>query len=132
MRRIRAIRLAVIMLAGVAVAAVVGLGFHLAKPARDHLDLATAQLHTLAFGIQAFADDTGSAPERLDELLESTVDGRGPYVRGEPLRDPWGTPVVFARQGSGGFVLTSLGADGRPGGSGPARDRTLAGEIDRR
>lgn len=43
----------------------------------------------------------------------------GPYLDKDIAADPWGTPYVYATQGNGaGFLLRSLGADGREGGEG--------------
>jgi general secretion pathway protein G len=47
----------------------------------------------------------------------------GGYIAKLP-KDPWGQPYQYLQPGtkSGDFDLFSLGADGRPGGEGPAAD----------
>lgn len=42
--------------------------------------------------------------------------------------DPWGNPFLYQSPGPGGeaFLITCLGADGRPGGTGDAADITSA------
>ncbi len=51
---------------------------------------------------------------------------KGPYLDGALPLDPWGNPYVYKPGVSGRpFVLYSLGADGKPGGSGNDQDLGL-------
>jgi general secretion pathway protein G len=63
--------------------------------------------------------DAGRYPAKLND-----VSGR--YAKESELKDLWGNPYVYATPGTQGraFDLTTLGADGKPGGEGRARDRT--------
>ena len=100
--------------------------------ARARAKTAQLQLDTLAADVEAFASDTGRYPtqqEGLQALLAepANVEGwTGPYLRDRKmLNDPWGRPVVYSIDANGhSFKLTSLGADGKPGGSGVDRDLT--------
>jgi general secretion pathway protein G len=50
---------------------------------------------------------------------------RGPYLRRDVPRDPWGTPYAYRNPGvrsDGGYDLVSFGRDGREGGSGEDAD----------
>lgn len=88
----------------------------------------TAQIQITAFiqALELYRLDVGRYPsddEGLEALLRppSGVAGwGGPYLVGSALpNDPWGNPYIFRRNGtSDEFDLYSLGADGRPGGSG--------------
>lgn len=52
---------------------------------------------------------------------------RGPYLRKQVPRDPWGNPYVYVSPGEvnpTGYDLVSLGADGKPGGEGESADIT--------
>lgn len=91
---------------------------------------ARIQLQTVSQAINFYQLDTDAWPtsaEGLTVLLEppESVDAwMGPYLRGpEQLRDPWGRPLIYrSPDGEKVFTITSLGADGREGGSGEDRD----------
>lgn len=53
---------------------------------------------------------------------------RGPYVLAPIPADPWRHPYVYRRDEDGGgegYVLSSYGADHKPGGSGDSADVTV-------
>ena len=91
---------------------------------------AQLQLDTLAADVEAFSADVQRYPtksEGLNALVQEPqgLDGwSGPYVRDlKMLNDPWGQPIAYdVDTDKRTFVLTSLGADGKPGGSGVNRD----------
>lgn len=86
---------------------------------RAKVNLAKAQVQTLAEKVGQFQQDTGALPGALDELLKSSATGwLGPYVKDGELKDPWNHPYAYAVPGDGKpFDLISLGADGQAGGS---------------
>ena len=85
---------------------------------RAKVNLAKAQVQTLAEKVQQYAQDTGGLPGSLDDLVKSSATGwLGPYAKDAELKDPWNHPYVYATPGEGKpFDLTSLGADGQAGG----------------
>ena len=91
---------------------------------------AELQLETVAASVEAFRTDVGRYPtsdEGLKALVTepSELDGwAGPYVRNaKALVDPWGHDLVYSPpQGDANFYVESLGADGKPGGTGLNRD----------
>ncbi|MDQ3494791.1 MAG: type II secretion system major pseudopilin GspG [Pseudomonadota bacterium] len=87
---------------------------------RARVNLAKAQVQTLAEKVQQFEMDTGSLPNALDELVSRPGNAGGwlgPYARPAELNDPWNTPFVYRVPGDGQpFEIVSLGADKRPGG----------------
>lgn len=100
--------------------------------ARARAKTAQLQLEMIAAGVESFESDVHRYPtaaEGLKALVSepSGADGwTGPYVRdAKVLNDPWGRPVIYAvDEASHTFRVISLGADGKPGGSGVDRDLT--------
>ena len=87
---------------------------------RAKVNLAKAQVQTLAEKVQQFEMDTGRLPGALEDLVKAPGDASnwlGPYAKDAELKDPWNHPYVYAAPGEGKpFDLASLGADGQPGG----------------
>lgn len=90
------------------------------------------QVERLATVLDLFHLDAGRYPtaeEGLPALLvrPPDLDGwAGPYIRKTAgLTDPWGKPYLYRHPGEHGeYDLYSLGADGRPGGTGQDADIT--------
>ncbi|MDW8478924.1 MAG: type II secretion system major pseudopilin GspG [Xanthomonadales bacterium] len=116
--------LAVIVLIGIVMAVVAQQVFQRVETGK--FNAAKAQLQSLSMKIEAYALDNGRPPERLEDLVRRPPQARnwnGPYARESDLRDPWGNEFVYRVPGERGpFDLSSLGADGRAGGEGHARD----------
>ncbi|MGO1069420.1 type II secretion system protein GspG [Lysobacter sp. CA199] len=86
----------------------------------DHMRV-RAQIATLGGKAEAFRKDVGRFPRSLNELTISR--GLGPYARTPELIDPWQRPLYYRIEAAGeGFVLFSLGHDGRIGGEDESRD----------
>ena len=95
---------------------------------------ARAQIEMLGAALDAFRLDTGRYPtteQGLAALWEPPavdprpVNWRGPYLRKPVPSDPWGTAYVYRAPGTEsrtGYDLMSLGADGKPGGTGEDAD----------
>lgn len=100
---------------------------------RAKSDVARIQIESFATALDLYQLDVGRYPtsqEGLDALVaapSSSTSWRGPYLSGDavPL-DPWSRPYRYAAPGPGGkpYGLTSLGADGQPGGEGEDADVT--------
>jgi general secretion pathway protein G len=88
---------------------------------RAKVNLAKAQVQTIAEKIQQFDMDTGSLPGSLDDLVTAPGNATGwlgPYAKASELKDPWNHPFMYAVPGDGQpFDLVSLGKDGKPGGT---------------
>ncbi len=97
---------------------------------RARAKAAQLQLDTLTADIEAYASDVGHYPTQQEGLAAlatepTSVQGwSGPYVRDKRmLNDPWGRALVYSNDpDKRTFVVKSLGADGKPGGSGIDRD----------
>lgn len=95
---------------------------------------ARSQVEMLGAALDAYRLHVGRYPtteEGLGALWERPVDAsaawRGPYLRRAVPVDPWGNAYAYASPGTrdrAGYDLSSLGADGRVGGEGEARDVT--------
>ena len=87
---------------------------------RAKVNLAKAQVQTLAEKVQQFEMDTGSLPGSLDDLVKAPGGASGwlgPYAKDSELKDPWNHPYVYTMPGEGKpFDIVSLGADGQAGG----------------
>lgn len=95
---------------------------------------ARMKLDSIAAALEMYSADLARYPtgtEGLAALMEPPAeapDWLGPYLSDEGLlTDPWGGAIRYAPPPAQGerYVLTSLGADGREGGSGFNRDIVL-------
>jgi general secretion pathway protein G len=88
---------------------------------RGKANLARSQVQTLAGKIENYQLDTGSLPQRLDDLVvapQNAPNWLGPYAKEAELKDPWGNPIEYRAPGeTQAFDLISLGKDGKVGGS---------------
>jgi general secretion pathway protein G len=95
---------------------------------------AVLQIKALETALKTYRLDNGFYPstdQGLQALVEAPASGKipprwraGGYLekRAVPV-DPWGAPYVYLSPGvHGDFDLSSLGADGEPGGEDAARD----------
>ncbi len=100
---------------------------HLAKAKAE---TARIQVDALAASINYFQLDTGRYPTEQEGLKALTerpaTEARwdGPYVqKQDSLIDPWGRPYLYKQPGlHREFDVYTLGADGKEGGEGDARD----------
>lgn len=87
------------------------------------------QIHNIESALELFLIDNLRYPtteEGLAVLSEPTGElasrWNGPYLqKAGALNDPWGAPYLYSFE-DGAARITSLGRDGRPGGSGEDRD----------
>jgi len=87
---------------------------------RARVNLAKAQVQTLAEKVHQYEMDTGSLPNALGDLVTQPGGASGwlgPYAKDAELRDPWNTPYEYSAPGnSQPFEIVSYGADRKPGG----------------
>lgn len=97
---------------------------------------ATAQVKLLRGAVETMRLDTNTYPteaQGLNLLVRAPSDAtlaarwKGPYLEGAVPLDPWGNPYRYAPPESSAkpFLLYSLGADGKPGGTGNDADLGL-------
>ncbi|WP_456451268.1 type II secretion system major pseudopilin GspG [Hydrogenimonas sp.] len=96
--------------------------------------LVCIQMKQIEEALKSFKFDNGMYPtteEGLEALLKNpdpekyTNYAPSGYLEGKTLpKDPWKHPYIYVNEGSG-INLISLGADGREGGDGDAKDITL-------
>jgi general secretion pathway protein G len=128
-RRVRGmtlIELIVVIALIATVVAVVG-GKIIANKKRAEASLARTQLNALAAQVDQYQSDVGAYPEALQQLVVApgNADGwLGPYAKETDFKDPWHNPIEYRRPGDdeAPYKLTSLGADGKPGGDGVDKD----------
>lgn len=102
---------------------------YFAQVGKSETKLARAQIDALEKALDQYRADTGHYPSSEQGLAAlMTRPGNepkwgGPYMKREVPADPWGRPYLYRQPGEHGEVdLSSLGSDGRPGGSGDASD----------
>lgn len=95
------------------------------KAARTQIEMAGAALDTYRLDMSRYP----STEEGLAALSEKPADAadaakwRGPYLKKRVDKDPWGNSYVYKAPGEkADYELSSLGADGKEGGSGDAAD----------
>ena len=118
------IEMVVVIMLIAAIAAVIA-GKVIQNKHRAEYNLAKTQLRSLAAQIDQFQSDTGTLPDSLQALVQSSAEGwLGPYAKAEELKDPWHHAIEYRKPGDDDkpFALVSLGVDGKPGGEGVDKD----------
>lgn len=98
---------------------------------KSEVNAARAQIDAFEKALDQYRLDVGRYPsaEQGLEALVTAPSGEprwaGPYLRRAIPLDPWGQPYQYRYPGEHGeYDLLSFGADGQPGGEGPAADIT--------
>jgi general secretion pathway protein G len=98
---------------------------------KSEANAAKAQIDALEKALDQYRLDVGRYPstEQGLQALMNAPPGEsrwaGPYLRKAVPLDPWGQPYQYRHPGEHGeYDLLSWGADGKPGGDGPAADIT--------
>ena len=102
---------------------------YFAQVGKSETKLARAQIDALEKALDQYRADTGHYPSSEQGLaaLMARPDNEpkwaGPYMKRDVPADPWGRPYLYRQPGEHGEVdLSTLGSDGRAGGSGDASD----------
>ena len=100
---------------------------------------ARTQIELLGTALDNYRLDNGAYPateQGLSALREKPTrapvpaNWRGPYLRKDVPNDPWGRPYIYRFPGERNattYDLSSLGRDGRPGGTGEDADIGVGG-----
>lgn len=95
------------------------------KAARTQIEMVGAALDTYRLDMSRYP----STEQGLAALSEKPGDAadavkwRGPYLKKRIEKDPWGNPYVYKSPGEkADYELSSLGADGKEGGTGDDAD----------
>lgn len=98
---------------------------------KSNTKIAQAQIASLEKALDQYRLDVGAYPTTevgLNALSVKPQDverWQGPYLKRAAPLDPWGKPYVYKAPGEhGDYDLSSLGADGQPGGTGESADVT--------
>lgn len=96
--------------------------------------IAKAQIEALGKALDQYRLDVGSYPSTeqglaaLNARPQNLAKWAGPYLKKAVPADPWDARYVYKSPGDHGeYDLSSLGADGQPGGAGEAGDVTSWG-----
>ncbi|MBW7956985.1 MAG: type II secretion system major pseudopilin GspG [Deltaproteobacteria bacterium] len=101
----------------------------LGKVEQSRMKAAQVQIELFGAALDQFRLDTGRYPTTAEGLptLRENLTGierwRGPYLKKEIPRDPWGREFSYMSPGEREeYEIVSLGSDGTPGGEGDAAD----------
>jgi general secretion pathway protein G len=96
---------------------------------KANVKIARAQIVSLEKALDQYRLDNGQYPTTEQGLGALTTKPAGverwagPYLKRSAPPDPWGRQYLYKSPGEhGDFDLSSLGADGQPGGAGEAED----------
>ena len=103
---------------------------------KSETQVARAQIDSLEKALDQFRLDTRHYPtaeQGLEALMNkpaNEANWSGPYLKKAVPNDPWGRPYLYRVPGAkGDFEVTSLGRDGKPGGTGEDADIGTAVET---
>lgn len=98
---------------------------------KSEVKVARAQLDGLQKALDQYRVDTGHYPSTEQGLAAirtqppNETQWQGPYLSKDVPKDPWGREYLYRSPGEhGDYDLSSLGKDGRPGGTGDDQDIT--------
>lgn len=101
------------------------LGASKVKAARTQIEMLGAALDTYRLDMSRYpATEQGIAAlsEKPEDVVQAAL-WRGPYLKKRVSKDPWGNSYVYKAPGEKAeYELSSLGADGKEGGSGDDAD----------
>jgi general secretion pathway protein G len=104
---------------------------YFAQVGKSQSKAARAQIVALEQALEQYRIDTGHFPSSADGLAALTTapagdfSWAGPYLKKAVPKDPWGRQYLYQEPGSHGEVdISSLGKDGRAGGTGDNADIT--------
>jgi general secretion pathway protein G len=102
---------------------------YFAQVGKSQVKVAQDQIDALDKALDQYRLDVGRYPTSEEGLQVLTVappnmpNWAGPYLKKAVPMDPWGRPYVYVQPGvHGDFDLSTLGRDGRPGGTGEDAD----------
>lgn len=96
---------------------------------RSETKVAKAQIDAFEKALEQYRLDVGRFPATeaglaaLNQAPAGEARWRGPYLKKDVPRDPWGQPYQYRQPGERGeYEITSYGRDGKPGGAGDDAD----------
>ena len=105
---------------------------YFAQVGKSEIGVARSQIDSFDKAVEQYQLDMGHPPSTEQGLgvLFTKPPGeerwRGPYLKKAPPLDPWGHAYQYRSPGTDGtdYLITSLGRDGAPGGTGADADIT--------
>lgn len=117
----------IVVLAIIALVAALIVPNVIGRPDQARVTTAGTDIKTIGAALKMYRLDNGDYPtgaQGLKALVEKPAQPPVPanwsaegYLPQMPV-DPWGNPYVYEAPAPGGFILKSLGKDGKPGGEG--------------
>lgn len=93
---------------------------------KSKVENAKIQINELGKSLDSYSLDCNGYPEDINALLRNPGEscpnwGPKPYYSKKEIKDPWGRPFLYSKTG-GGYVIRSLGRDGKENGEGLDKD----------
>jgi general secretion pathway protein G len=102
---------------------------YFAQLGKSNTKVAKAQIESFGQALDQYRLDVGAYPTTEQGLAalrlapQQLPRWQGPYLKRDIPADPWGRPYQYRSPGQhGDYDMSSLGADGQPGGDGEAGD----------
>jgi len=95
--------------------------FPKSNPEQDKVDKTSVALHFLEGNLERYKAKFGKYPS-TEEGLKALVESKSLV---EIPRDGWGREIMYVLNSERSYTISSLGADGKPGGEGFDRDLQL-------
>ena len=102
---------------------------YFAQLGKSNTKVAKAQIESFGQALDQYRLDVGAYPTTEQGLAalrlapQQLPRWQGPYLKRDIPVDPWGRPYQYRSPGQhGDYDMSSLGADGQPGGDGEAGD----------
>ena len=102
---------------------------YFAQLGKSNTKVAKAQIESFGQALDQYRLDVGAYPSTEQGLAalrlapQQLPRWQGPYLKRDIPVDPWGRPYQYRSPGQhGDYDMSSLGADGQPGGDGEAGD----------
>lgn len=92
---------------------------------------AKANVSAISIAVSQYRFETGNYPANLNVLTSvDEATGKGPWIVADSIFDPWHNEYMLYVNGTSGFAVWSMGADGQNNSGEPVTEFNSGGEGD--